>query len=167
MVKFWDSDSFSVRIPLKNVDPGGGKVFLINNKFYSQICIYQCAFESMDQWGTWNSEELQDQVFYWFYKIYFSTFLILTLKINPIWLTHQSKALTKKKIWLKYFKILWKTDKVNFISSNTVCIYTHYIILSKYKFLFVCFPQNFQIFYSKFFLCQNWKSWLSIDGLII
>ena len=32
---------------------------------------------------------------------------------------------------------------------------------------FVCFPQNFQKSNSKFFFCQNRKSELSIDGLII
>ena len=33
--------------------------------------------------------------------------------------------------------------------------------------MFVCFPQNFQKMHSKLFWCQNRKSELSIDGLII
>ena len=27
--------------------------------------------------------------------------------------------------WLRFLKILWKTDKVNFTSSNLMCVYTH------------------------------------------
>ena len=47
-----------------------------------------------------------------------------------------------------------------------MCVCTH-PKFQNMKFKFVCFRQNFQKFISKFFLCQNRKSELSIDGLII
>ena len=31
----------------------------------------------------------------------------------------------KKKFQVGFLKILWETDKVNFTSSNLVCVYTH------------------------------------------
>lgn len=60
---------------------------------------------------------------------------------------------------------MWKTDKVNFKSSNLMCVYRH----SKFKIknLFFLFPTNFQKSNSKCFSCQNRKLEISIDGLII
>ena len=46
-----------------------------------------------------------------------------------------------------------------------VCVNTHQIWTR--EMYFVYFPQNFQKSESKFFSCQNTKSELSIDGLII
>ena len=86
-----------------------------------------------------------------------------------IWSTHQSRALIfyfgMKKFKVGFLKILWETDRAHFTSSNLVCVYTHpkfqnmKFILSVFDKLFKNSTQNF--------LCQNRKSELSIDGLII
>ena len=51
------------------------------------------------------------------------------LKVSQIWSTHQSKALIFyfgiKIVGVGFLKILWETDKLNFTSSNLVCICTH------------------------------------------
>jgi hypothetical protein len=70
-----------------------------------------------------------------------------------------------KKFKVGFLKILWETDRAHFTSSNLVCVYTHpkfqnmKFILSVFDKLFKNSTQNF--------LCQNRKSELSIDGLII
>ena len=64
--------------------------------------------------------------------------------------------LAQKNVWVHFLKILWETDKVNFINSNLMCVYTlHTHHISKYEIMFVCFPQTFQIMDSKLFWCQN------------
>ena len=63
-----------------------------------------------------------------------------------------------KKFEVGFLKILWETDKVHFTSSNLVCVYTHP------KFQNMKFSLSV---FDKMFLCQNRKSELSIDGLII
>ena len=67
------------------------------------------------------------------YKIYFAAFLHRSFVVIQIWLTHQSKALIfqfgTKNFFNLIFENFWKTDKVNFTSSNLMCVYTH----SKYQ----------------------------------
>ena len=58
---------------------------------------------------------------------------IEAFSVMQIWLTHQSKALIfyfgMKNFLSLIFENLWETDKVNFTSSNWMCVYTH----SKFK----------------------------------
>ena len=89
--------------------------------------------------------------------------------MNQIWLTHQSKALIfyfdMKNFFNLIFKNLWKTDKVNFNKFKfNVCLHT---LNFKIWNLVCLFSTNFQKSDSKIFWCQNRKSELSIDGLII
>ena len=63
-------------------------------------------------------------------------------------------------------KILWERDKVHFTSSNLVCVYTH-PKFQNMKFSLSIFDKIFKNPTHKFFLCQNRKSELSIDWLII
>ena len=62
-----------------------------------------------------------------------------------------------KKFFRLIFENLWKTEKVNFTISNLMCVYTH----SKFQ------NMKFSNILKIFFTCQNRKSELSIDGLII
>ena len=71
-----------------------------------------------------------------------------------------------KKFGVGFLKILWETDKVNFASSNLVCVYTH-PKFQNMKFSLSVFDKIFKNPTQKFFLCQNRKSELLIDGLII
>ena len=58
----------------------------------------------------------------------FAVFSHQKLKVAQIWSTHQSKALIfyfgMKKFWVGFLKILWETDKLNFIFWNLRCVYT-------------------------------------------
>ena len=77
----------------------------------------------------WNSKGRSGYSFDWFYKIYFAAFLHRSFEVIQIWLTHQSKALIfyfgMKNFLSMIFENLWETDKVNFTSSNLMCVYTH------------------------------------------
>ena len=90
-----------------------------------------------------------------------------------IWSTHQSKALIfyfgMKKIGVGFLKILWETDKVHFMSSNLVYVYTYstHPKFQNMKFSLSVFDKIFKNLTQKFFWCQNRKSELSIDGLVI
>ena len=85
-------------------------------------------------------------------------------------MAHQSKALIfysgVKKFGADFLKSLWEADKVYFTSSNLMCVYTH-LKFQNMKFSLSVFDKKFQKSNSKCFLCQNRKSELSIDGLII
>ena len=84
-------------------------------------------------WISWNREvNSKGRSGYSFdsiYKIYFAAFLHRSFEVIQIWLTHQSKALIfyfgMKNFFNLIFENLWKTDKVNFTSSNLMCVYTH------------------------------------------
>ena len=77
----------------------------------------------------WNSKRRSGYSFDSIYKIYFAAFLHRSFEVIQIWLTHQSKALIfyfgMKNFFNLIFENLWKTDKVNFTSSNLMCVYTH------------------------------------------
>ena len=105
----------------------------------------------------------------WFYKIYFAAFLHRSFEVIQIWLTHQSKALIfyfgMKKILSPIFENFVGNRQTKFhILKFRVCKHT----LNLNSWNLVClFPTNFQKSDSKSFSCQNRKSELSIDGLII
>ena len=105
-----------------------------------------------------------------FAKKNFATFSQRKLKMAQIWSTHQSKALIfsfgMKKFGVGFLKILWETYKAHFTSSNLVCIYTH-PKFQNMKFSLSAFDKIFKNPTQNCFLCQNKKSELSIDGLII
>ena len=62
-------------------------------------------------------------------KFIFAAFLHRSFEVIQIWLTHQSKTLIfffgMKSFFNLIFGNLWKTGKVNFTSSNLVCVFTH------------------------------------------
>ena len=70
-----------------------------------------------------------------------------------------------KKFGVGFLKILWETDKVHFTSSNLVCVYTH-PKFQNMKFSLSVFDKILKN-PTQNLLCQNRKSELSIDGLII
>ena len=72
----------------------------------------------------------------------------------------------EKNLGVGFLKILWETDKVHFTSSNLVCFNTH-PKFQNMKFSLSVFDKKVSKSDSKFFLCQNRKLELSIDGLII
>ena len=71
-----------------------------------------------------------------------------------------------QKFRVGFLKILWETDKVHFTSSNLMCVYTH-PKFQNMKFSLSVFDKIFKNPTQNFFTCQNRKSELSIDGLII
>ena len=113
----------------------------------------------------WNSKGRSGYSFDWIYKFYFVVFLVI-----QVWLTHQSKALIfyfgMKNFFNLIFENLWKTDKMNFTSSNLMCVYTHSKFQNKKSSLSVS-HKTFKNWTQKLFSCQNRKSELLIDGLII
>ena len=114
----------------------------------------------------WNSKGRSGYSFDSIYKIYFAAFLHRSLfVVIQIWLTHQSKALIfyfgMKNFFNLIFENLWKTDKLNFTSSNLMCVYTH----SKFqnmKFSLSVFHKTFKnqikkVFHAKI---ENLSFWL-------
>ena len=116
-----------------------------------------------------NSKGRSGYIFWLILQKTFAAFSHWKLKVAQIWSTHQSKALIfyfgMKKFGVGFLKILWETDKVHFTSLNLVCVYTH-PKFQKMKFTLSVFAK-FSKLKLKIFLCQNRKSELSIDGLII
>ena len=114
---------------------------------------------------------LHSTLFDSFYKKLLSLFSNRKLKVAQIWSDHRSTYLIfyfgLKKFGVGFLKILWETDKLHFTSSNWVCVYKPNEFQNMKFSLYMCFRQNFQKSKSQFFLCQNRKSELSIDGLII
>ena len=86
--------------------------------------------------------------------------------INPSIKSYDFLFWHEKTFFNLIFENLWKTDKVNFTSSNLMCVYTH----SKFQNMKFSLSVSHQIFKNqikKVFSCQNRKLELSIDGLII